>query len=385
MWLVELGLGLVVGLLDPRRVDAPVLQQLLERQPGDLAAHAVEAPRGRPRSGVSSMMKSTPVRFSSARMLRPSRPMIRPFMSSAGQLDDRDRGLGGVAARRAAASRPRGCCARAGRPRRLVSSSTWRRIRACSWRASSSTSCSSACLACAGAQAGDPLELAQRAASRGLRARAALVLDGGARGRRASAARRSRSAARWSSERSSAAARAPRARDEVAPRGALERLGGRGRGAGGRRGRAAAPRSAALPRRAPPPGRAPRSTSSMSMPSLRGRRGAARSDLVFERMTGRATEHGGGAAARASRAQVRLEVRGGLRHGVLGRAVMGRWSGAAECRNCAICWYFVALAARLFAARIVVPRDARSAAGRPRGSQRRARRPGPRRRRARAS
>ena len=34
--------------------------------------------------GVSSMMKSTPVRFSSARMLRPSRPMIRPFMSSEG-------------------------------------------------------------------------------------------------------------------------------------------------------------------------------------------------------------------------------------------------------------------------------------------------------------
>src|SRR5258706_13382 len=32
--------------------------------------------------GVSSMMKSTPVRCSSARMLRPSRPMIRPFMSS---------------------------------------------------------------------------------------------------------------------------------------------------------------------------------------------------------------------------------------------------------------------------------------------------------------
>ena len=30
------------------------------------------------------MMKSTPVRFSSARMLRPSRPMIRPFMSSEG-------------------------------------------------------------------------------------------------------------------------------------------------------------------------------------------------------------------------------------------------------------------------------------------------------------
>ena len=32
--------------------------------------------------GVSSMMKSTPVRCSSARMFRPSRPMMRPFMSS---------------------------------------------------------------------------------------------------------------------------------------------------------------------------------------------------------------------------------------------------------------------------------------------------------------
>ena len=35
--------------------------------------------------GVSSMMKSTPVRFSSARMLRPSRPMMRPFISSEGR------------------------------------------------------------------------------------------------------------------------------------------------------------------------------------------------------------------------------------------------------------------------------------------------------------
>ena len=34
--------------------------------------------------GVSSMMKSTPVSFSNARMFRPSRPMIRPFMSSDG-------------------------------------------------------------------------------------------------------------------------------------------------------------------------------------------------------------------------------------------------------------------------------------------------------------
>jgi hypothetical protein len=35
-------------------------------------------------SGVSSMMTSTPVASSNARMLRPSRPMMRPFISSFG-------------------------------------------------------------------------------------------------------------------------------------------------------------------------------------------------------------------------------------------------------------------------------------------------------------
>ena len=35
-------------------------------------------------SGVSSMMTSTPVASSNARMLRPSRPMMRPFISSLG-------------------------------------------------------------------------------------------------------------------------------------------------------------------------------------------------------------------------------------------------------------------------------------------------------------
>ena len=47
--------------------------------------------------GVSSMMKSTPVRFSSARMLRPSRPMMRPFMSSEASCTTDDRRLGRVA------------------------------------------------------------------------------------------------------------------------------------------------------------------------------------------------------------------------------------------------------------------------------------------------
>gem|GEM_PF-6418236 len=36
-------------------------------------------------SGVSSMMRSTPVTVSMARMFRPSRPMIRPFISSFGR------------------------------------------------------------------------------------------------------------------------------------------------------------------------------------------------------------------------------------------------------------------------------------------------------------
>ena len=35
-------------------------------------------------SGVSSMMTSTPVAVSKARMFRPSRPMMRPFISSLG-------------------------------------------------------------------------------------------------------------------------------------------------------------------------------------------------------------------------------------------------------------------------------------------------------------
>ena len=36
-------------------------------------------------SGVSSMMTSTPVMISNDRMFRPSRPMMRPFMSSLGR------------------------------------------------------------------------------------------------------------------------------------------------------------------------------------------------------------------------------------------------------------------------------------------------------------
>ena len=47
-------------------------------------------------SGVSSMIRSTPVTASKARMLRPSRPMMRPFMSSRRQREDGDGRLRGL-------------------------------------------------------------------------------------------------------------------------------------------------------------------------------------------------------------------------------------------------------------------------------------------------
>ena len=96
--------------------------------------------------GVSSMMKSTPVSVSSTRMLRPSRPMMRPFMSSEESCTTETV----VSAACAAASR---CITteRMLRTRRsasrLVSSSICRRRRAASCRASSSISSISSCLA----------------------------------------------------------------------------------------------------------------------------------------------------------------------------------------------------------------------------------------------
>ena len=49
-------------------------------------------------SGVSSMITLTPVTDSKARMLRPSRPMIRPFISSLGRCSTLTDGLGGLLA-----------------------------------------------------------------------------------------------------------------------------------------------------------------------------------------------------------------------------------------------------------------------------------------------
>ena len=93
---VDLGARLGDDLLDPAGMDAAVLDELGQRDARDLAADRIEAADRTTVSGVSSMIRSMPVACSRARMLRPSRPMIRPFISSLGRWTTRDRVLGGV-------------------------------------------------------------------------------------------------------------------------------------------------------------------------------------------------------------------------------------------------------------------------------------------------
>ena len=111
--------------------------------------------------GVSSMMKSTPVRCSSARMLRPSRPMIRPFMSSDGSSTTRDGRLGRVA-RRDALERVGDEVARARRFASVrASSSSWRTLPRELVADRSSERSSRCCFASPTRHAGDALELAR--------------------------------------------------------------------------------------------------------------------------------------------------------------------------------------------------------------------------------
>jgi len=65
-------------------VDTAVGDQLGDRQPGDLAADRVEA---RQDDGLGRVIDDQvdSGRLLEARMLRPSRPMIRPFISSDGR------------------------------------------------------------------------------------------------------------------------------------------------------------------------------------------------------------------------------------------------------------------------------------------------------------
>ena len=94
------------------------------------------------------MMRSTPVSASRARMLRPSRPMIRPFISSLGSSTRRVvDSVECCAARRCIAVermlRERRSASR------FVSSSIARRLSPAWWRASRSTSAIKSCFACA--------------------------------------------------------------------------------------------------------------------------------------------------------------------------------------------------------------------------------------------
>ena len=157
--------------------------------------------------GVSSMMKSTPVRFSRARMLRPSRPMMRPFMSSLGSCTTETVvSAAWLAARRCMATE------RIERTRRsasrLVSSSTERRILTESWRAWSSTSLSSACLAW------PALRPATRSSARSCSSRRWASSSSWA-ARRSTCASRSRSRASSSADRRSSASSSDRARSEA--------------------------------------------------------------------------------------------------------------------------------------------------------------------------
>ena len=85
---VDLGAGLGDDLLDaagwmrPSAISLVSAIRAISRRTGSKPVRTTV-------SGVSSMIRSTPVAFSSARMLRPSRPMIRPFISSRRQVDDR--------------------------------------------------------------------------------------------------------------------------------------------------------------------------------------------------------------------------------------------------------------------------------------------------------
>ena len=93
---LELGLGLVVGLLDPRGMDAAVLEQLLQRHAGDLAADAVEAGEDhRVRRVVDDEVDAGQVlEGADVAALAPDDAALHVV---GGELDDADGRLGGMA------------------------------------------------------------------------------------------------------------------------------------------------------------------------------------------------------------------------------------------------------------------------------------------------
>ena len=156
---LELGLGLVVGLLDPGRVDAAVREQLLERHAGDLAADAVEAGEDH---GVGRVVDDE---VDAGEVLEGADVAALAADDAAlhvvgGELDDGHRRLGRVAGGEALHARRRGCCGRGGRRRAWSPPRSGARAGRESWRIWSSSSLSRSCLACEARQAGDALELA---------------------------------------------------------------------------------------------------------------------------------------------------------------------------------------------------------------------------------
>ena len=237
-----------------------------------------------------------------------------------------------------------------------------------SWRAWSSTSLSSACLACAGAQPATrssalPCSLAASSSS------AALALE--RRSRSSQLALRARSSsrralARARSLRGASCSRASRARaGSTRPRGAPRRSG-----AARRRPRAtgAAPlrRTSARRPRAPPPARPPRSRFPLTFLSPPGAARAPRRSpcSIVERRTGPCGAGTEQTAARraapplqAAASGVSVSVCGGPRARIGRSSSVRVVTDACRCQNCAICCDFSARCGPVVSLRrIVVPR-----------------------------
>ena len=100
--LVQLFADLFYRLFDAGGVDAAVADQLFEGEAGDFAADGVEPGEDHDLGRVVDDQLDARLAFSRARMLRPSRPMMRAFMSSLGKRHDGYRDLGRVVGTRSA-------------------------------------------------------------------------------------------------------------------------------------------------------------------------------------------------------------------------------------------------------------------------------------------
>ena len=245
-------------------------------------------------------------------MLRPSRPMMRPFMSSAGSWTTET-----VVSAAWPAARRCMTTARMLRTRRsasrLVSSSIWRTSRAESWRIWSSSSLSRICLAW---EAESPLTRSSSRTWRSCASRVSCSRSSSFSARASSSvarvSRASSRAVRRSSRRPISCRRASALSVSAFPAASLALTAARGAVAGPRRRRrargpaspAAAPRSPDRPPRRPPRSRFPLSVSSLRTPPCRARRDPMlRFQDAADRIRpgpGARDQHEGGRAAAAS-------------------------------------------------------------------------------------